>query len=90
MSGGHYDYVQYKIDQVADEVYQDILNNSKKDEWGHCNDFSEETLERFRECENCLRIAAAMLQRVDYLISGDDGEETFHERWKKEVPKRGY
>lgn len=30
MSGGHFDYVQYKIGQAADEVEQEILNNSVK------------------------------------------------------------
>ena len=26
-----------------------------------------------------------MIQRVDWFISGDDGEDTFHERWKDGV-----
>jgi hypothetical protein len=26
-----------------------------------------------------------MAQRVDWLISGDDGEESFHQRWKEEL-----
>lgn len=84
MSGGHFDYVQYKIGQAADEVEQEILNNSVKDEWGYSNDYSEETLAKFKECQKTLQKAAAMLQRVDWLISGDDGEETFHERWKED------
>lgn len=36
MSGGHFDYVQYNIDRIADEVEQLILTNGKieKDEYG--------------------------------------------------------
>jgi hypothetical protein len=84
MSGGHFDYVQGRIRMVADEVAYEIENNTLKDD-GYVNNFSEETLEKFKECEKVLRKAAAMLERVDYLISSDDAEETFHERWKKDL-----
>jgi len=85
MSGGHFDYIQYRIGQAADEVEQEILNNDKNNEWGHCNGFSKETLTKFKQCEQTLRLAEEMLQRVDWLISGDDSEETFHIRWKEKI-----
>jgi hypothetical protein len=34
-----------------------------------------------------LRKAAVYAQRVDWLLSGDDGEETFLERLKKDLDK---
>jgi hypothetical protein len=52
-------------------------------------DYSAKTIDRFRECEKTLRVAAAMLRRVDWLVSGNDGEDTFHERWDKEVDNHG-
>jgi hypothetical protein len=85
MSGGHFDYVQYRISQVADEVAQEILNNNVKDDWGHSHDYSEETLEKFRLCVKLLKETHIMLQRIDYLISGDDSEETFHKRWMEDL-----
>ena len=88
MSGGHFDYVQYRITQAADEVEQYIrrCELDERDECGYKPEYSPETLEKFRECERTLRRAAAMLQRVDWLASGDDGEDCFHHRWAKEVP----
>jgi len=79
MSGGHFDYVQYRIEQAADEVEQDIREYGK--------DFSSEIISKMGETEHCLRRASEMLQRVDWLISGDDGEDSFNKRWEKEVRK---
>lgn len=84
MSGGHFDYVQYLIKQAANDVHAEINDNFKKDEYGYCNNFSKETLEKMKICMKTLHDAANMLERVDYLICGDDSQETFHLRWKKE------
>lgn len=88
MSGGHFDYVQYRIDNAADDLERFIArcDSGEADE----NPFSPENtaavVAKFRECERTLRRAYAMLQRVDYLISGDDSEDSFFSRWQKEVP----
>jgi hypothetical protein len=88
MSGGKFDYVQYRIGQAADEVEQYILRceSDDVDEYGYKPEYTPETLEKFRECEKTLRRASEMLQRVDWLASGDDGEESFHKRWAEKVP----
>lgn len=83
MSGGYFDYVQDSVEQAADEVNSCIRRFESKE---HKPEYTSETLEKFRECELTLRCAAAMLQRVDWLLSGDDGEDCFHERWAEEVP----
>ena len=84
MSGGHFNYDQYKIGYIADEVEELILKNGseEKDEWGynkHCS-FSPETIEEFRKGLRILRQAQIYAQRIDWLVSGDDGEDTFHTR----------
>ena len=88
MSGGHFDYIQYRIDQTADEVKSFIrrCESGERDEYDYQRAYTPETIARFRECELTLRRAAAMLQRVDWLASGDDGEDDFHLRWADEVP----
>lgn len=86
MSGGHFDYVQHRIIQAADDV-QEYINKctgDEVDEYGYKPEFKDETIERFYQAEKALRQAAAMLQRVDWLICGDDGEDSFHERWDDE------
>lgn len=90
MSGGHFNYDQYRLKEMADEIEQIILHNedTEKNEWGETkgSDYSPETIAKFKETVSCLKLTEAMVQRVDWLISGDDGEESFHKRWQKEVP----
>lgn len=52
---------------------------------GYYPEYSEETIKEFKKAIDILRIAEIYAQRVDYLISGDDGEESFHKRLKKEL-----
>ena len=87
MSGGHFDYVQYRITQAADELEQYIrrCESDETDELGWKPEYSPETMAKFRECEATVRRAGDMLHRVDWLICGDDGEDTFHERWSDDV-----
>ena len=90
MSGGAFDYTQYRIEQAADEVNSEIRRcdpDRLPDEYGYKPDYSQETLAKFRECEQTLRKAAAMLNRVDWLVCGDDGEDSFHSRWDEELAK---
>jgi hypothetical protein len=87
MSGGYFDYVQHRIDEAADKVdsYIRRCESDYRDKYGYKPEYSADTLARFRECERTLRRAAAMLQRVDWLVSGEDGEDSFHRRWAEEV-----
>ena len=85
MSGGHFDYDQYKIRTIADDIERLIETNNEKDEYGHAYDFSPETIEKFTEAMDTCRRAEKKVQRVDWLVSGDDGEDSFHERWKEEL-----
>lgn len=88
MSGGYFDYIQYEINEAADNIKIYIQQcegtDSKETSEYHYNyrpEYKPETIEKFKECENTLRRAAAMLQRVDWIASGDDSEESFHQRW---------
>ena len=46
---------------------------------------TREKIAKFINAEKILRIGEIMAQRVDWLESGDDGEESFHERWDEDV-----
>jgi len=91
MSGGYFDYQQYRLHDIAESISGLIASNQDEgvDEYGDPKGYfySEETIAKFKLTERTLRIAEAMVQRVDWLMSGDDGEETFHERWKEEISK---
>lgn len=81
MSGGHFDYAQHHIKDIASEI-KCILEDNKYE----C-DFNDETIKRLKEAVSLLELAYVYAHRIDWLISGDDSEDTFHERLKKEVEK---
>ena len=108
MSGGAFNYKQYNISMIADEIEQTIERSGRpktkeelKDEsWGRDGSWYEkypedlnhykypdEVIEKFKEGVDILRKAHVYAQRIDWLISGDDGEESFHKRLKEDLEK---
>jgi hypothetical protein len=107
MSGGAFEYNQYKIGYIADEIEQYIRNNGKektkqelKDEGWRDSDWyekypedkfhykhPEEVIEAFKKAVDALRIAQIYAHRIDWFMSGDDGEESFIERLKEDLDK---
>jgi hypothetical protein len=89
MSGGHFDFKQYQIEYIAVEIDEVIEANDDEtlDQWGgrRGNGYPPEVIERFREAAHTLRQAAEMAQRVDWLLSGDDGVDCFLRRWEIKV-----
>lgn len=77
MSGGHFDYQQYRINDIASAIEDDIYSNK--------NEFSKEMIEKFELAVKYLRIAEAMAQRIDWFMSGDEAEDSFNERWNETV-----
>lgn len=49
--------------------------------------YTEETLAEFRKGIEIMKQAGVYAQRIDWLLSGDDGEESFHERLKEDLGK---
>jgi hypothetical protein len=91
MSGGHFDYNQWKIQMIADEIEQLIIDNDseEKDEWGETKGyhFTEDTIRQFKATVELLKVSYVFVQRIDWLVSGDDGEDSFHRRLKDELEK---
>ena len=77
MSGGHFDYIQYRITDAAEEIRSIIAENS----YG----YTVETLAKFKVAADTVDKASKMLQRVDWLVCSDDGEDNFHTRWEQEL-----
>ena len=100
MSGGHFNYDQYKIGYIADEIEKHIEKNGKPKTKKELADepylgadyykefpealnhyeYPEEVIEKFKEAVKALRAAEIYAHRVDWLLSGDDGEESFLKR----------
>lgn len=95
MSGGHFNYNQHFINDIADEIEDEIRNNKKKGDWisderweeKGKQQFSDETIKEFKKAVKILRKAYVYAHRIDWFLSGDDGEENFHKRLKEELKK---
>ena len=60
------------------EKYPEDLNHYK---------YPDDVIAEFKKGLDMLRKAQVYAQRIDYLISGDDGEESFRERLKEDLDK---
>lgn len=78
MSGGYFDYEQGRMTYMADRLASVIETN---------DEFSKETLAEFHKGLVLLMAAAVYLERIDWLVSGDDSEESFHKRLKEDMDK---
>jgi hypothetical protein len=89
MSGGHFQYKQYELGHIADEIEQLILDNDSKevDQYGDRKGYGylPETIEKFKIARMSLLLAQIYVQRIDWLVSGDDGEDSFHSRLKQDL-----
>ena len=107
MSGGHWDYLQYRFTDVAEDVKKLIEKNGKEkterelyeDSWRDSEwyekypddkfhyKYSDEIIEKFKEGLKHIELAHIYMQRLDWLLSGDDGDESFMSRLEEDLKK---
>lgn len=94
MSGGYFNYDQYRIDAIADDIQREIDDSGRlltqeerrsyflmdSEEPTHHYEYPQEVIEEFKKGVHYLRIAAIYAQEIDCLLSGDYGEESFLKR----------
>ena len=80
MSGGYFEYNQYRL--------VDIINSL--DERENSIEFDEVTEDLIQDAKVIAQLAQIFIHRVDWLLSGDDGPETFKERIKEDFSKAGF
>ena len=73
MSGGHFNYVQYNLEDIADEIEKLVQENNSNevDEYGQLigRNYSEETIAELLIGVTFILAAATYIQRIDYLLS---------------------
>jgi len=91
--------VNYRINDIVNKIEEVISRNNleiaeedkPKDEWGfyeqHYYEYPPHIIEEFKNAVKYLKIAQVYAQRVDWLVSGDDGEESFMKRLDEDLNK---
>jgi hypothetical protein len=103
MSGGAFEYSQYRIRDIANEIEKEIYNSGRKKTESELREekkyhydptfvpepahyeYPEEVLNEFKKAYTLLRLAEIYAHRIDWLLSGDDGEETFIKRLSDDI-----
>ena len=101
MSGGRFNYDQRRIGYIAEAIIDEINKSGRKktrqelnSEYWHGDKqelyhykYPDEVIAKFKDAVNILNIAEVYAQRVDWLLSGDDGEESFLKRLGEDLEK---
>jgi hypothetical protein len=107
MSGGHWDYLQYRLTDVVEDINKMVEKNGQektveeiKDEhWRDPNwyekypedrfhyKYPDEVIEEFKKGAKIIAEAQVYMQRIDWLVSADDGNESFIKRLKDDLSK---
>lgn len=107
MSGGQWEYKQYFLTEVIEDIDRLIEKNGVKKSpeemrsersWDSSLDwyekypedsfhykYSDEVIQEFKLASDVIKKAQVYIQRIDYLMSGDDGEESFLRRINQEL-----
>ena len=105
MSGGHWEYIQYRFTDIAEDIDKLVEQNGKlksedelkenswrDDDWynkypedRYYYEYPQEVLDEFKIGAEVIRKAKIYIHRMDWLLSGDDGEESFIRRLKEDL-----
>jgi hypothetical protein len=105
MSGGAFNYDQYKIGYMVDQIEEIVVKNGvektreelKEESWRDPDwyekypedlfhyKYPDEVIEKMKEGIEVLKRAQIYAQRIDWLLSGDDGEESFLKRLEEDL-----
>lgn len=106
MSGGRFDYIQYRITDIIESIQEELDSQGKlrydvneeyrkdfyksypEDKFNYT--YPEDIQAEFLLAIKLLKVAQTYAQRIDWLLSGDDGEESFRRRLKEELDQLGY
>jgi len=77
MSGGHFGYREYSIRIIIEDLEELISTNN--------GDYPPIVINKFKNAIKTLKMAYVYAHRIDYLLSGDDGTESFLKRLKEEL-----
>ena len=82
MSGGSFNYAYTTVVYFCDDLENKIENNSTVNEFYECYGYTQDVIDKLKEIKNLAVTIASLMKEVEWLYSGDTGEETFMKRVK--------
>lgn len=83
MSGGHFEYKQFVLNELANRIQEELDKQGVEKpkpiyDWEEptYQTYPEEIQQIFKDAVKALKIAQIYVHRVDWYLSGDDGEES--------------
>ena len=86
MSGGHFEYQEYRVTDIAETIrgeyikYSTSGSNKDGESWEKLPD---EILNEMKDLYQTLELAYKRVHNLDYFLSGDHGEDTYLELIKE-------
>ena len=71
--------------EIRERSWLDFDYYNKYPEEKLYSNYSDETIQEFKNGIEAVKKAYIYIQRIDWLLSGDDGEDSFHKRLKKDL-----
>lgn len=87
MSGGRFEYQQYRINDIAETIKEDITRLENNPEYLDWVEDKEYLILTMKQAYVTLLSAYTYAQRLDWLLSGDDGEESFKQGLEEDMRK---
>lgn len=81
MSAGHFNFMQRHMTEIASDIEEVIDHNTL------LQIYAADIIEEFKNGVQALRRAYVYAERIDYLLEGDDGEDSFRKRLKEDLAK---
>jgi signal transduction histidine kinase len=77
MSGGYFDYIQYRLIQLEDEIENILLHGDPKEK------FTDDVKDSIMDLLPKLKEVRKRIHHLDYYLEDDYGIETYLERLKE-------
>lgn len=81
----HFEIIIADDEYIKVSKYEEFVYLDEEGEEMYFPEYTERTLDEFRKGVEILKKASIYANRIDWLLSGDDGEDNFYERLNEEL-----
>lgn len=85
MSGGHYGYKQYQLQDIADQMRRDIAKSGTTNEYGEIYELKPSTIQALKTTAEILEVVGNLVHDLDWCLSGDTNEDGLQAKMEKNL-----